>query len=170
MSRESLRTEFDPSESLEIAGSFGLPSSEQAHRSVISLVFTLQRFGALQFHSQSFPFLVIPTVPIMPTTVVRCTIDGCLEPAAYKVAAFWSDGSFTELKTYGFACCDHLGPVFRSAEERHRKAARNEGETVEEIAIYKFEQGKRDRHLQRLWGLEENYRTYSLERPRGDEI
>ena len=32
-------------------------------------------------------------------------------------------------------------------------------ETLEEIAIYKFEQGRRDRQLQRLWGLEENYRS-----------
>ena len=32
-------------------------------------------------------------------------------------------------------------------------------ETVEEIGIYRFEQGRRDRQLQRLWGLEENYRT-----------
>jgi hypothetical protein len=30
---------------------------------------------------------------------------------------------------------------------------------MEEIAIYRFEPGKRDRQLQRLWGLEENYRT-----------
>ena len=107
----------------------------------------------------SFMVTIHSTVQLMSTTVVRCSLDGCLEPAAYKVAAYWSDGSFTELKTYGFACCDHLGPVFRNAEARHSRAARNEGETVEEIAIYKFEQGKRDRHLQRLWGLEENYRS-----------
>lgn len=108
---------------------------------------------------RSFVITVISTVQIMPSTVVRCSIDGCLESAAYKVAAYWSDGSFTELKTYGFACCDHLGLVFRHAEERHATAIRSQGETVEEIAIYKYEQGKRDRHLQRLWGLEENYRA-----------
>jgi hypothetical protein len=32
-------------------------------------------------------------------------------------------------------------------------------ETIEEIGIYRYEQGKRDRQLQRLWGLEENYRS-----------
>ena len=71
----------------------------------------------------------------------------------------WSGGSLSELKAYGFACSDHLGPVFRDAEERQQAYEPAPGETVEEIAIYKFEQGKRDRQLQRLWGLEENYRS-----------
>jgi hypothetical protein len=95
----------------------------------------------------------------MPTTVVRCSLSPCGEPAAYKIAAQWSDGSFSELKTFGFACSNHLGPVFRDAEQRHEDYAPSPGETLEEIAIYKYEQGKRDRHLQRLWGLEENYRS-----------
>jgi hypothetical protein len=95
----------------------------------------------------------------MSSTVVRCSVPGCQEPAAYKIAAPWSDGSFSELKGYGFACSDHLGSVFRDAEQRHLHYAPTPGETVEEIGIYKFEQGKRDRQLQRLWGLEENYRS-----------
>jgi hypothetical protein len=95
----------------------------------------------------------------MPTTIVRCGWPGCKERAAYKIAAQWSDGSFSELKSFGFACSDHLGPTFRQAESRHEDYKPSPGETIEEIAIYKFEQGKRDRQLQRLWGLEENYRT-----------
>jgi hypothetical protein len=95
----------------------------------------------------------------MPTTVVRCSLGGCREPAAYKIAATWSDGAFSELKGYGFACVDHLGPVFRDAEGRHLDYVPAPGESVEEIGIYKYEQGKRDRQLQRLWGLEENYRS-----------
>lgn len=95
----------------------------------------------------------------MPTTVVRCSLSRCGEPAAYKVAAQWSDGHFAELKTFGFACSDHLGPVFREAELRQQDYPTAPGETIEEIAIYKYEQGKRDRQLQRLWGLEENYRS-----------
>ena len=27
----------------------------------------------------------------MPITVVRCSLDRCREPAAYKIAALWSD-------------------------------------------------------------------------------
>jgi hypothetical protein len=95
----------------------------------------------------------------MPITVVRCSLPGCTEPAAYKIAAQWSDGNFSELKSYGFACSDHLGPVFREAEQRREDYAPHPGETLEEIAIYKFDQGRRDRQLQRLWGLEENYRS-----------
>jgi hypothetical protein len=95
----------------------------------------------------------------MPTTTVRCTAPDCREPASYKIAAPWSDGSFSELKTYGFACSNHLGTVFRAAEERQHAYSPSTGETVEEIAIFRFEQGKRDRQLQRLWGLEENYRS-----------
>jgi hypothetical protein len=95
----------------------------------------------------------------MSITVVRCDLPGCTSPAAYKIAAHWSDGSFSELKTYGFACSDHLGAVFREAEQRREDYRTTPGETLEEIAIYKFEHGKRDRQLQRLWGLEENYRS-----------
>jgi len=95
----------------------------------------------------------------MSSTVVRCSLPGCAEPAAYKIAAQWSDGSFSELKSYGFACSDHIKPVFRDAEQRREEYEPRAGEVLEEIAIYKYEQGKRDRQLQRLWGLEENYRS-----------
>lgn len=95
----------------------------------------------------------------MSVTHIVCSLSHCNEPAVYKIAAHWSDGSFSELKSYGFACSDHLGPVFRQAEGRRQDYEPRPGEAVEEIALYKFEQGKRDRQLQRLWGLEENYRT-----------
>lgn len=95
----------------------------------------------------------------MSETTVHCCHPDCREPATYKIAAPWSDGSFSELKTYGHTCSDHLGTVFREAEERRRAYHPSLGETVEEIGIYRYEQGKRDRQLQRLWGLEENYRT-----------
>jgi hypothetical protein len=95
----------------------------------------------------------------MPKTVVHCSQSDCREPASYKIAALWSGGSYSELKTYGFACSEHLGPVFREAEERQVASALAPDETIEELAIYRFEQGKRDRQLQRLWGLEENYRS-----------
>ncbi len=95
----------------------------------------------------------------MPTTVVSCSYPHCDEPACYKIAAPWSDGSFSELKTYGHACTDHLGPVFREAEDRREAYEPTPGEVVEEIGIYRYEQGRRDRQLQRLWGLEENYRS-----------
>lgn len=90
---------------------------------------------------------------------VHCSLEGCDAAASYKIAARWSDGVFAELKTYGFACSDHLGPVFQRAEARQHECRRAPSEVVEELAIYRYESGKRDRQLQRLWGLEENYRT-----------
>ena len=56
----------------------------------------------------------------MTTTVVRCSAPDCREPATYKIAAPWSDGRFSELKTYGHACPEHLGTVFRAAEQRRQ--------------------------------------------------
>jgi hypothetical protein len=89
---------------------------------------------------------------------VTCTHPDCRESAAYKIAARWSDGVFTELKTYGFACSEHIGPVFRESAQRWTEYTTTSGESIEELAIYRYEPGKRDRLLQRLWGLEENYR------------
>jgi hypothetical protein len=90
---------------------------------------------------------------------VLCSHHYCSEPAIYKIASRWSDGTFSELKTFGFACSDHLGELFRDAEDRRLDYTLCPGEVIEEIAIYRFESGKRDRQLQRLWGLEENYRA-----------
>jgi len=95
----------------------------------------------------------------MRKTMVRCNDPECGEPAAYKIAAPWSDGRFSELKTYGHSCSDHLGLVFRDAEARWLAYEPAPGETIEEIGIFRYEQAKADRQLQRLWGLEENYRT-----------
>jgi hypothetical protein len=89
---------------------------------------------------------------------VTCSHESCPQQAAYKIAARWTDGRLTELKTYGFACFEHLGAVFKDSLERQQQHTPAPGETIEEMAIYRYEPGKRDRFLQRLWGLEENYR------------
>ena len=90
---------------------------------------------------------------------VNCSHPYCSDSATYKIASRWSYGRFAELKTYGFACSDHLGEVFQEAETRCLDYTLLPGEVIEEVAIYRFESGKRDRQLQRLSGLEENYRT-----------
>jgi hypothetical protein len=84
----------------------------------------------------------------------------CREPALYKVAAPWSDGRFKELKTYGHACAEHLGPVFRAAEDRRATYRPAEGETVGDIAIYRYGNGWLDSQLKRLEDLERNYRSW----------
>ena len=82
----------------------------------------------------------------MPSKTVHCSDAQCAEAAIYKIAAPWSDGAFTELKTYGHACSEHLGLVFREAEQRREAYVPLPSETIEEIGIYRYEQGKRDRH------------------------
>jgi hypothetical protein len=81
-----------------------------------------------------------------------------VEPATFKVAAPWSTGVFTELKTYGHACDRHIGPIFQSAEERRRGYVACAGETLEQVGIYRYEQGKRDRQLERQPALEVTFR------------
>ena len=95
----------------------------------------------------------------MASKTVRCTVEGCEEAAVYKIASPWSDGVFNELKSFGFACADHLGPVFRAAEGRRKAYQPSPGEAIGDIGIYKYEGGRRDKQLQRLSGLEENYRS-----------
>ena len=90
---------------------------------------------------------------------IPCSHSDCRAQASYKIAARWSDGHLAELKTYGFACSEHIGAVFRDSEQRRSNHIPAPGESIEELAIYRHEAGKRDRFLQRLWGLEENYRS-----------
>ena len=88
------------------------------------------------------------------TVHVTCSHPTCSEQAAYKIAARWTDGRLAELKTYGFACSEHLGDIFRESLGRQQHYTPGPGETIEEMAIYRYEPGKsRDRFLQRLWGL-----------------
>lgn len=95
----------------------------------------------------------------MSVTNIHCSLKGCSEPAVYKIAARWADGVFSELKSYGFSCADHLGAAFRGSEARRSDYATTPGESLGEIQIYRWEQGKRDSQLVRLTGLEENYRS-----------
>ena len=93
------------------------------------------------------------------TNPVACTHGSCREPAAYKIAARWSDGRLAELKTYGFACSEHLGEVFRRPSSGNRITFRRPAKPSKSWRSTAYEPGKRDRFLQRLWGLEENYRS-----------
>lgn len=91
--------------------------------------------------------------------VVRCSEDDCQEPAVYKIAAPWSGGNSKELKTYGFACAEHVREVLRSAEVRWLDYEPVPGEQVHEICIYCYEPGKFDRELVRDLALEEELRS-----------
>jgi hypothetical protein len=88
---------------------------------------------------------------------VRCSIPDCDEPVTHKIAAPWSDGRFAELKTYGFACSAHVFHVFRDAEARWLAYEPARGEIIQEVGIYRFQEGKGDRHLTRDVELEKSY-------------
>jgi hypothetical protein len=86
--------------------------------------------------------------------VVRCSMPGCGDPAAYKIAAPWRDEHHGGLKTYEFACTDHLAPLFRDAEVRWLEYEPVPEETVGELGIFRFVPCQGDRNLQRERELE----------------
>lgn len=92
-------------------------------------------------------------------TAVRCSVEGCNEPATYKIAAPWADGRFSELKSYGFACADHVEEVFRDAEARWLEYEPVRGETIHDVGIFRFQPGIGDRRLERDRDLEENLKS-----------
>jgi hypothetical protein len=91
---------------------------------------------------------------------ITCSAPACRESAPYKVAAPWTGGRFTELKTYGFACPHHIGAIFRDAEERRAAVKPASDEAVGAIAIYRCEPGKPGWELQRREELEEHNRSW----------
>lgn len=90
----------------------------------------------------------------MPPYAVLCYTPGCDQPAVYKVAARWSDGVTSELKTYGLACEVCLPAWFARARERQKVCRRAAGETLEKPGIYGIERGQRDQQLDRRQDLE----------------
>ena len=89
--------------------------------------------------------------------VVRCTVQGCQEAAGYKIAAEWSDGTTNELKTYGLACESHLELLFRRSRDKQRGYRLAEGETLGAPAVFRIEEGRRDRQLVRMVDLEARF-------------
>jgi hypothetical protein len=79
----------------------------------------------------------------------------CGGPAAYKIAARWSDGVTRELKTYGLACEDCLAEWFRRSRQRQAACQLAPGETLEAPGVYELARGSRDRELTRRTELEE---------------
>ena len=91
----------------------------------------------------------------MPPYPVLCYAPGCTRPAAFKVAARWSDGVTGELKTYSLACPDCLAKLFAAAVIKRAACRLEPGETLEEPGIYELHRGERDKSLKRRKDLEE---------------
>jgi hypothetical protein len=84
------------------------------------------------------------------TRPVLCGTPGCDQPAEYKIAAPWSAGKFSELKTYGLACAGHYAQTYRDAVVRRKTHAPSTEEAQGEIAVFRFEKGKAGRPLGRV--------------------
>lgn len=85
---------------------------------------------------------------------VLCYEPGCTQPAAFKIAAQWSDGLTRELKTYGLTCEAHLHAWYLRSVQKQVACPRAEGETLEPPGIYRLEPQRADKQLERLPELE----------------
>ena len=79
-----------------------------------------------------------------------CSAPDCDQPAVYKVAAPWSNGTSRELKNYGLACEAHRETQLALAQVHRKDLKLAEGETVGQVGLYKVVPGKRDAELPRL--------------------
>lgn len=82
--------------------------------------------------------------------VPTCSASHCAQPALYKVAALWSNGTSHELKNYGLACEAHRDSQFARAQVHRKDLLLAEGETVGSVGVYLLEPGQRDLALERL--------------------
>jgi len=97
----------------------------------------------------------------MPPFVVQCHSSGCPAPAEYKIAARWSDGITTELKTYSLCCRACLAMCYRSAIERSERCRLAAGESLESPGVFEYSRERSDRTLRRLPELEAELRQES---------
>lgn len=73
---------------------------------------------------------------------IRCTAAGCAEPAAFKVAARWSDGQTEELKTYGLVCGGCVAAVLAAAAAKRQACRLVPGETLDPPGVYELPRGR----------------------------
>ena len=90
----------------------------------------------------------------MPPYPIYCYTKGCKNQAAYKIAARWSDGKVSELKTYGLVCADCLPDWYRKTLQKQQDSHLAPHEELDRAGIYQLERGSRDQKLKRLDELE----------------
>ncbi|MBY0526525.1 MAG: hypothetical protein K2R98_24230 [Gemmataceae bacterium] len=86
----------------------------------------------------------------MPPYPLHCYRKGCGQLAIYKIAARWSDGVTSELKTYALSCEACLPEWFRLSRQKQAACRLTTAETLEPPGIYRMERGQRDKKLERL--------------------
>ncbi len=94
---------------------------------------------------------------------VRCYGENCTELARYKIAAQWSHGASSELKTYGLSCEKCLPKIYLNSLARHRKIKTLPGELGEKPGIYCMVGNWSDRELVRDATLEQSILAASSE-------
>lgn len=85
---------------------------------------------------------------------VLCYAKGCPKEAVYKIAARWSDGVTSELKTYFLACESCLPKLYRIAKVKKAACRLAAGESLGEPQVFEMTRGRRDRELVRRAELE----------------
>ena len=90
----------------------------------------------------------------MPPYPLICYQKGCGEFAVYKIAARWSDGITSELKTYGLTCPRCLADWFQQSVKKQKTCRLTPGEKLEPPGIYHLTRGQRDKQLERAAELE----------------
>ena len=91
---------------------------------------------------------------VMPPYPVFCYAVGCSSPAAYKIAARWSDGITDELKTYYLSCPSCLPKLYAIAMVKRSACRLAPGESLDAPCVYELNRGGRDKTLKRRSDLE----------------
>jgi hypothetical protein len=86
----------------------------------------------------------------MPPYPLLCYTRTCGQPAAFKIAARWSDGVTQELKTYSLCCDTCLPETFRQGCAKQKACRLAPGEILEPPGIYRLQRGLADQGLERL--------------------
>ena len=73
---------------------------------------------------------------------VLCYSKNCPNDAHFKIAARWSDGVTSELKTYSLACLECLPSLFRDARVRKAACRLAAGESLGEPQVFEMTRGR----------------------------
>src|SRR5947207_9546385 len=93
----------------------------------------------------------------MPPYLVLFYTRACGRPAQYKIAARWTDGLTTELKTYALCCAECLPAWYGHSRQKQKECRLTSGEHLDAPNIFHLERGQRDVHLRRAIELEEQH-------------
>jgi uncharacterized Fe-S cluster-containing radical SAM superfamily protein len=91
----------------------------------------------------------------MPPYAVLCYTKGCGQKAVYKIAARWSDGLTSELKTYALSCAACLPEWFRTSRAKQAACRLAPGEVLELPGVYHLARKQHDQQLRRVEDVEQ---------------